>query len=108
MNAQTYPDPIYPTLDQLSSAAADRRQLAALLDQTIDAVPGDSAPDALPAIAAVLVGETLAGCARKGLLPVSAHAGTLIACQEVLRRLPEAASVAEFRTAAKAALSEVL
>lgn len=99
---------VYPTLDQLSSTAADRRRLAALLDQTIDAVPDDSAPYALPAIAGVLVGETLAQCARKGLLPVSAQAGTLIACREALRRLPEAASVEGFRTAAKAALREVL
>lgn len=103
MNASTY-----LTLDQLSSDAADRRQLIALLDQTIDAVPEDSAPAALVPITSVLVGETLGQCARKGLLPVSAHAGTLIACREALRRLPEAASVPEFRTAAKAALRAAL
>lgn len=104
MNAQTYTAPIYPTLDQLPVAGTDRHHLAALLDQTLDALPDDSALDALPAIAAVLVGETLAGCARKGLFPKSAQAGLLIACQEALRRLPEAASVSDFRAAAKAAL----
>ncbi len=99
---------IYPTLDQLPDGAAERRQLAALLDQTIDAVPEDSALDALPAIANVLVGETLGQCARKGILPVSAHAATLIACRSALLRLPESASVAGFRTAAKTALRAAL
>ena len=83
-------------------------RVARLLDQTLDAVPGNSDLHQLPAIANVLVGEMLGAAARTGILPKSAHAGTLIACRDALLRLPEAASVTDFRAAAKAALREVI
>lgn len=107
MNASIYPT-IYPTLDQLPSAAADRRQLAVLLDKTVDAVPDNSALYQLPAIANVLVGEMLGAATRTGILPKSAHASTLIACRDALLRLPETTSVASFRTAAKETLKAAL
>ena len=96
---------IFPSVDE---AQQGRQKLSVLLDQTIDAMPEDTDPAEQAAVAGVLVGETLAGAVRKGLLPVRAHAGTLIACRTALSALPPEPSLAAFRAAAKAALRAIV
>lgn len=83
----------------------ERRKLLALLDETLDAMPEDSAPGEIPLIALVLVGEALSSAARKGILPMSERFSALAACRQALNALPPAQTLADFRQAAKGALA---
>ncbi len=85
-------------------AQADRRKLAVLLDQAIDAMPQDSDPAEFAAIAGVLTREALTSAKRQGLLPVSQQIQTLTDCRVVLGALPICLNLPAFQAAAKTAL----
>ena len=115
LNARTYAVGIHATdarpqaqNSAQTEAQADRLKLAALLDQTIDAIPANTDPAERSGVAATLVSETLASAKRLGLLPVAGQITALTNCRAALRTLPDFLALPEFQAAAKAALRAVI
>ena len=91
-----------------NDAEADRRKLADLLDQTVDAVPEDTDPAQYAAVLWALIAQTIASGVRRGMLPVRSHAETLAVCRQVLHGLTRTGGLTSFQAAAKAALRDAI
>ena len=84
-----------------NDAEADRRKLAGLLEQTVDAMPEDTDPTQYAAVAWALIAQTLASATRRGLMPVREQAEMLTRCRQVLYGLTRTEGLGSFQAAAK-------
>ena len=82
--------------------------LISLAAQSIDAMPKNSAPDALRSIAQVLVGEALTDSAVKDLVPATLQNTVQGAALTAIAALPQNLPLNDFQSAAKAAVTAAI